>query len=75
MIEAATPKFRLGDVVTPIGEPLVKMHVIGVTQYIDRSTGYTCSFWSRPHGAMQRIQMSEAELVLHSATHKERGDN
>ena len=75
MTEAATPKFNNGDVVTPIGEPLVKMHVIGVTQYTDGSTGYTCSFWSRPHSAMQRIQMSEVELVLHSATQKERGDN
>ncbi len=75
MTEAATPKFRFGDVVTPIDEPLVKMRVIGVTQYIDGSTGYTCSFWSHPHSVMQRTQMSEVELVLHSATHRERGDN
>ena len=68
-------KFELGDVVTPIGDPLVKMHVIGVTHFIDRSIGYVCSFWSRPHSAMQRLQMTEVELVLHSAAHKEQSDD
>ena len=69
------PKFSNGDIVTPIGEPLVKMRVIGVTRFIDTSIGYTCSFWSHPHSAMLRIKMAEVELVLHSATHNERSDN